>query len=581
MGNEQRARSLAGRVQTRWMLLLIFIFSVTLVFALADTDNATAFGLRTLTTSSPISPAPTPVVITLNAVNPSRGANSVVVYVSLYGQNLRDGGQLYLRYALNQEESGGTTERPLIPIHSEYVNSGKLIARIPARVAGYPLKPGYYDFVLVYSSPRLASTSQSAELKKAYRVLNAADVNDLYAESYHLSTIPSQLWTGEETQLMLKVHRLGGIGGTGQFNVDFYAGSLAQENFIGRATVPGISPNGAAASSLVAWTPQSWGKVKILAVIDPENAVVESDEDNNVVITERTVSLVQGSDTYPPTIHDLRVNGGEAEVGQRTVSLSAIIEDGVDPNKPAALVSGPNSVYYVELHWYSGVANGSGSWIPVNWTQWMPYNGEATAFVLHPTSGLRFLQAWGADAAGNISSLPAGRSLTYIPEEDEVAAGEIRVYRKEVAAGQCLKVEVTPSQNDMDPDLYVWSPAGSLQGLSNNSAGIKDTVTIQPTATGSYQIEVEGFTDAGYHLTIQVTDSCAGERSGIETQETSAKMPRSMPSIPVSEAPNLDEAPMPQADITQSIVFLSVITNGDRSEFAGADKKIYLPALTR
>ncbi|MEZ4634209.1 MAG: hypothetical protein R2856_04395 [Caldilineaceae bacterium] len=60
---------------------------------------------------------------------------------------------------------------------------------------------------------------------------------------------------------------------------------------------------------------------------------------------------------------------------------------------------------------------------------------DAPRFELHPTPGLRYLQAWGADAAGNISNLPDGRRLNFIPAEDEVVAGEIRVYRPETAAG--------------------------------------------------------------------------------------------------------------------------------------------------
>ncbi|MEZ4634210.1 MAG: hypothetical protein R2856_04400 [Caldilineaceae bacterium] len=68
-------------------------------------------------------------------------------------------------------------------------------------------------------------------------------------------------------------------------------------------------------------------------------------------------------DTYPPVVSNLQVNGGVKEVSQQQVELSATITDDVDPENPNAVVSGPNRIYYVELHWYSGIG-GHGSWIP-------------------------------------------------------------------------------------------------------------------------------------------------------------------------------------------------------------------------
>lgn len=557
----------------KWILALIFALSIASVLGLANSGEATAYGLTNLTTSSPISPLPVPNPVDLHDVDPAQGVNSVVVYVNVYGRNLRDGGQLYLRYAADQQPIASETERPLIPIYSQVVNSTKMVARIPAKVAGLPLKPGYYDFVLAYSDQREL-------LEKAYRVFDAGSVNDLYAESYHLSTVPNQLWAGEETKLTVKVQRLGGQGGTGPFNVDFYQDSITPENFIGRATVPGISPNGAASSSMVTWTPQTFGRVKIITVVDPTHVIAETNEDNNIIITERRVSAAQTEDTYPPVISNLQVNGGTREVNQPQIYLSATLEDGIDPENPAAIVSGPANVYYVELHWYTGVGGGNGSWIPVNWTGWLPYDEAPDTFELHPTGGVRYLQAWGADAAGNISNLPDGRRLNYVPEEDEVAAGEIRVYRQEVEAGRCLNVELTPAQADMDADLYVWGPDGSLQGFSINGAGLHDSVYVQPTETGSYQIEVEGFTDARYHLSISVQDSCGiGNTDDDGTLEGVAKAARMTPAIPVDNSPAVNEAPLPQEEIGQLLSFLPVLAGGQSSNQVQMTEMLFLPVL--
>ncbi|MBI1297014.1 hypothetical protein GC175_18835 [bacterium] len=568
---EQEAISPSAHI--KWILALIFALSIAAVFGLANSGEATAYGLTNLTTSSPLSPLPAPNPAGLLDIEPSQGVNSVVVYVNVYGRNLRNGGQLYLRYSSNQQPAAGETERPLIPIYSQVINSTKMIARIPARGTGLPLKPGYYDFVLAYADQRQL-------LEKAYRVFDAESVNDLYAESYHLSTVPNQLWAGEETKLTVRVQRLGGQGGTGPFDVDFYQDSITPENFIGRATVPGISPNGAASSSMVAWTPQTHGRVKIITVIDPTQVVAETNEDNNLIVTERRVSIPQTEDRYPPVISNLQINGGLLEVYQSQVQLTTTLEDGIDPANPNALVSGPSRVYYVELHWYTGIGSGNGSWIPVNWTGWLPYDATPDDFELHPKGGVRYLQAWGADAAGNISNLPDGRRLNYIPEEDDVAAGEIRVYRQEVEAGRCLSVELTPAQADMDADLYVWGPDGSLQGFSINGAGLHDSVYVQPTETGSYQIEVEGFTDAHYHLSISVQDTCGiGNTDDNGTLEGVAKTTRMTPAIPVDNSPTVNEAPLPQEEIGQLFSFLPAVTSGQIGNQLQMQEMLFLPIL--
>lgn len=550
-------------------MLGILLLAAGMVFVVADADQATAYSLRYMGTSSPISPLPTSVPIEITGVDPARGVNTTVVQVNIYGTNFKEVGQVYLQYSSEQSRQGETTAPPLIPLASRYVSSSHIVAKIPAQVNNNPLETGYYDLLIRFGDKK-------AMRKKAYQALNSANLNDLYAEPYHLSSVPTNLRVGEEAQLTLKVHRLGGQGGTGPLHVDFYAHSIDAANLIGRATVAGISPNSDANSSFVAWTPTQRGDVKLFAVIDASNQVAESDETNNVVEAKRHVSQRITADTYPPVVSGLTVDNGASEVRKREVTLSALVEDLPDPANPTAPVSGANRIYYVELHWYSGVGGGTGSWIPVQWTEWLYYNGSPNNFTLHPTPGLRFLQAWGADMADNISNLPDGRSLTYIPSEDEVARGEVRVYRREVAAGQCLSVQIMPDAAQMDPDLYVWPPTGDPV-YSLNGAGESDKVTIQPTVAGSYQIEVEGFTDAIYTITIDVTESCSQGRTAQPNRAT-AKTPRTMPSIPVDEAPKLSEAPAPQQEIIQYLMFLSV-TNAARS--AESTQSIYLPMLTR
>lgn len=552
-----------SEIQRILLLGLGFIIAIIVGYGVADSPNATAYGLTMLTTSSPM---PTPVPAQLNNSDPKQGAAAAVVHVTIYGENLPNSGQLYLRYSGNQKTRTAEIDTALIPIRTNFIDSTKLVARIPAKVAESPLQPGYYDFVLVYNGGQTT-------MVKAYHVLDPEDVNDLYAEAYHLNTTPSQLWAGKETKLTLRVHRLGGQGGTGPFQIDFYLTSIAPENRIGSAFVPGISPGGSASSSLVTWTPQGYGDVRIIGVIDAAQNVAESNEDNNVVVVERKITMPLTEDTYPPVISNLQVNTGVKEVNQQQIELSATVQDNADPDNPDAFVSGPSRIYYVELHWYSGI--GGGSWIPVNWTSWLGYENAPYAFDLHPTPGLRYLQAWGADGVGNVSNQPDSRRLNYIPEEDEISAGEIRVYRQEANDNQCLNVQLSPSQADEDADLYVWGPEGTLQGFSINGAGINDTVIIQPTDAGTYQIEVEGFTNAHYRLTINLQAECSV--AAVESRAISNKTPRQTPAIPVNDSPNINEAPLPQPQIIQSLIFSPWITV-DTADLQTQDK-LFLPML--
>jgi hypothetical protein len=564
--------SLDGRRKgqaVRWALAAIFLLAVGIVFAIASADQATAYGLRTLATSSPISPQPTPLPIEITGVNPARGESNTVVLLNIYGTNFKEGGQVYIQYSLDQGQGSGATDRPLIPVASRFVSSSHIVAKIPAQVNNSPLGAGYYDLIIKFGDKRVSR-------QKAYQVLDPVTANDLYAEPYDLSSTPSNLKVGEKAWLTLKVKRIGGQGGTDLLFVDFYIGSIDPANLIGRATVTGISPNEDANSSFVEWTPTERGEVKIIAVIDASNNVAESDETNNIVEATRQVSMRLVADTHPPVVSGLAVNGGVNEVSEPEVELSALVEDLPDPVNPSTLVSGPSRIYYVELHWYSGLGGNGGSWIPVNWTEWLPYDGSSDSFTLHPTPGLRFLQAWGADGAGNISNRPDGRSLTYVPDQDEVSQGEVRVYRRSVEAGQCLSVQVIPQAANMDPDLYVWTPSGNPV-YSINGAGEVDRVTIQPTVAGSYQIEVEGFTDAVYTININVSANCSLSRAD-QPAEVTAKAPRAIPAIPVEEAPSLTDAPAPQEEIIQYLMFLSVSSASRQTE---ATPTIYLPMLNR
>jgi hypothetical protein len=83
-------------------------------------------------------------------------------------------------------------------------------------------------------------------------------------------------------------------------------------------------------------------------------------------------------------------------------------------------------------------------------------------------------------------------------------------------------------------------------------AGVNDTVIIQPTDAGTYQIEVEGFTNAHYRLTINLHAECSV--AAVASQAISNKTPRQTPAISVNNSSNINEAPLPQKETIQSLI---------------------------
>jgi hypothetical protein len=276
------------------------------------------------------------------------------------------------------------------------------------------------------------------------------------------------------------------------------------------------------------------GSYTITAVIDPGNIIPETDETNNTV--QRTITIRPATaDTTPPTINSLEINGGASQVTTRTISLKVSATD-----NPGG--SGLGSVLYVELHYIAGARR----WVPVQWTAWLDYHDQPHSWTLHPASGLRYIQTWVADKAGNISATTVKALINYIPSATSLADGEINVYRQLAQAWQCLAVRITPLSGD--PDLYVWPPnyqSGDSYWYSLNGLAQVDIVTIPNTEAGVYQIEVEGASDGEYQLEVLVGDTCPfGSDEGWVT--TGGKTARTEPLLsPGSEPPGDQAVPDP------------------------------------
>jgi len=451
----------------------------------------------------------------LDHVAPAQGANDVPNQLNIYGTNLVPGSAVTL----------GTT--PPTSLRFRFLGSGHLLAEVPT---GLPA--GVYD--LAVANPG----GGSATLHGAYTVF-ATTADDLYAYPYELWSDPQAPHAGAAASLGLVVHRQGGQTALSNVVVRFYQGDPAHGgSVIGDGSIPLLAPDSSDSTSAVTWTPAAAGAYALYAVIDPGNVIPEALESNNVV--SRTVSVSSPPDGVPPHVDGFAINGGAGATSPAEVRLNAAASDNAGG-------SGLASLFYLEYAY----SQGAGLWYPVQSSGWLPYTTARSDYrwSLLPVAGIKYLQAWAADAAGNISLYPGQTYINYLPPTDHVAVGEVRVYRQAVVAGQTLGVQVTPVSGD--PDLYVWAPdsPGRPPWVSNLPAGV-DKVSITAPVTGIYQIEVWGYYAAGFQLSIEVGATGTAARSAGPAGADVTKPVRSAPALPIDSEPgnriSLPSAPPPR-----------------------------------
>lgn len=574
----QKHKTAASQKSTHsiWGLAALFLVALAVVFAVSGTGKAATdqsqryqspppSPIYTPTPTPTVSPLPSPTPV-VEAVNPGSGVINRPNQINVYGNHFQSRAVVRIFWESHGQTARSADTPVYIQLDTQFIGPQHLVAKVPANIA-----KGLYGVRVINPD-----NQRSEIVHAAYEATSAnpQDTNDLTSRAENLWTTPNALTAGESVSLGLTVFRTGGVGGLPPFAVDFYAGEVNATHKIGRGFITGISPDSSASTSAISWTPESHGEIKLFAVIDPDGQIAESNEQNNQIKRKVNVRYTQLTDTTPPLAQKLYVNGGEHQVSDPNVSLS------VDAVDPAPNPTGVTKSYYVELQWASGIGSG-GVWIPVKWTTWNDFASQPHAYEMMPNSGLRYLQAWVADGAGNISAKPAIQRVNYVPATDSLLEGEIRVFRPALLAGQCLSVRIEPADSTMDPDLYVWppnhTPGNGPAGYSILPAGQVDQVIIQPTQAGIYQVEVVAFTDATYNQSIEILESCPTARTSLAPTTPNAKTPRTEPAVPVEDVPVGDET-APET-IKQYLSFISLTSREIQS--AGSNKTIYLPTLNR
>ena len=414
-------------------------------------------------------------------------------------------------------------------LSSIFINANHLRAVIPAAQ-----KVGVYDISVINPD------GHQATLPNAYTALEV-ESDDLFGNSYGLLSSPSFLRVGDSAQISLVVQREGGSQTLTDVAVDFYLGNPhARGALIGSATVAELPPDQSAITSDVAWSPSEAGNYLIVAVIDQANEVSEALKDNNIV--SRTVRVLPAAgDNSGPTIDSFTIDGGAMQTTDRTVELS------ISASNPGEQSTAVEWLYLIEYEFNQSVRR----WVPAQRPGWQSYQNSLN-WILLPNPGLKYLQVWVADGAGNISR-PRVAMINHFSGSDTLAKGYSHFYIYQLNAGQSMTARVTPSSGD--PDLYVWSPQADAFWYSINCGLAVDEVSFSAPVGGIYIVEVYAYEASQYNLTVSMgatmtspAMSSADLSTISRTVSCGEKTPQSVPGLAPDEVPEELQYAVPVID---------------------------------
>ncbi len=486
-------------------------------------QNVTATATDADGNTSPFSASVPLAPLSVSMVVPNLGRSDIPNEINLYGSHFASG------------VTASLASEPPVSLPVRFIDSTHVLAIVPSGVL-----PGRYDLTVI--NP----LGGNAALADAYEVYGTAG-DDLVAYPYEVWTDPVTLRAHTPAGIALVVHRQGGSSALANVMVRFCRGAPDQGGeMIGEATIPILSPNSSVATPEVVWTPPETGAVDLYAVVDPDGVIPETTKVNNI-ISRRVTVLAAAADAIPPHVNSFSINHGAQLADRPGVVLDA-------PAADNAGGSGMASLLYVEFE-YSQAA---GQWYPVQTSGWVPYTVAKSSYPwkLLPVAGMKYVQAWAADRAGNISLAPRQTYINSVPSTDHVDKGQMRVFRYELSAGQAMTVTLAPSAGD--PDLYVWPPDFPTRPawVSDQASGA-DEVSFSAPVAGTYQIEVVGYTAADYSI-VFATGATGSEGYARLAGADTSKPVRPAPALPLDSEPSAQIA-LPPPRLPQERIHLPLL----------------------
>lgn len=239
-------------------------------------------------------------------------------------------------------------------------------------------------------------------------------------------------------------------------------------------------------------------------------------------------------------------------VQERTVQVAAPVT--VDPNLPAAadvtapwvtlnagpalvqngtisvgLVAAPDVQRMYLREWALDPA--SGAWTVMRSSGWIGYT-PVYSWTLSPGQGVKYLGAWVADGAGNISVLDEG-SMAFVNRVDgpqALAAGQRVQYRGDMERGNWVLAVLTTLAGD--PDMYIWRPGNTFRPdfYSNDSVapGQAESLGGQMIGTsGRFLLEVLAAGDSEYSLDLSGQGPASAVAAGAAAEKDRPSQPLS------------------------------------------------------
>ncbi len=459
----------------------------------------------------------------LQSIEPTQGFNNAPNEVLLHGQNFQSDVSATI---------GG------VPLQNmSRIDASLLRASVPSGMAA-----GSYDVVA-----RNGSFPQSSILAGGYTVQDFLS-EDWFANPEDIWTTPSSVRQGDTITLGVNVNRQGGLSAQ-TVQVAFYKGNPSVDGILLGTAVSTLVPAGVGARGTAGlpWALQGiTDSADIYVQVDANNAVVETSEQNNQA--RRVLAILPPApDLSAPLVTGMAINGGAVLTANAdvSVSLSAVDAGG----------SGVRNMLLIERAFNSAARE----WVAAQRTGWIAYRSP---YPLRLTSGggLRYIQAWVADGAGNICSAPGEARINYIPLPDTVAEQQTRMFRWPLSAGQTLIATLLTLSGDAD--LYIWPPGSASPLLSDLSGIATDSLSLTASVGGDYQVEVFGYQHSQFQLTLTQgrapTEAASNVGKAIGGGRAPSKAAPSQPVVSTGNTPAQNSA-VPKAPLNGYALLLPLV----------------------
>ncbi len=268
------------------------------------------------------------------------------------------------------------------------------------------------------------------------------------------------------------------------------------------------------------FTAANTGIFRITVSVDPEGVIPENNENNNVASRRVRVVGVPTDSTSPrissvAISDDATFNDADPIAQSGNVKIKFVAED---PANPPAPTSGLDQ-FCIVTYTYDSVNR---IWVERECEfKPLPAPTSANTFIvedtLDPKAGAIYAFVWVKDVAGNISRRPGFDIITFVPSGDiELNRNRRVILRLPLAAGQNLKVTVTPDIGDVDVSVFddFTNPNATRVALSANNGLVAEEVNL--VGPGRFQVEIRAIVNSRFKIAIAQTEvGAAAVTSGL------------------------------------------------------------------